>query len=71
VHDIDLQRYPPWGRAVDWIVAAGFAAIGWQPVERYAQGLHRIRVAVEEGNRKGEIPVFRVRIPIDMLTGRV
>jgi len=32
--ETDLARFPSWGMVHDWMVAAGFERILWQPVER-------------------------------------
>jgi len=29
----DLQRFPTWGSITDWMIAAGFRQIHWEPVE--------------------------------------
>jgi len=32
VYETDLQRFPTWGNATDWMVSAGFEAIEWHPL---------------------------------------
>ncbi len=33
-HETDLARFPSWGTVLDWLVAAGFERVEWQPVEQ-------------------------------------
>jgi SAM-dependent methyltransferase len=33
-YETDLARFPSWGTVLDWLVAAGFERIEWQPVEQ-------------------------------------
>ena len=32
IYKTDLERFPTWGNAVDWMVSAGFDAIEWRPL---------------------------------------
>ena len=33
-YETDLARFPAWGTIVDWMAAAGFQKIQWQPVDQ-------------------------------------
>jgi ubiquinone/menaquinone biosynthesis C-methylase UbiE len=33
-YETDLARFPSWGTIVDWMAAAGFQRIQWQPVDQ-------------------------------------
>ncbi len=35
LHESDLERYPPWEKVLDWMIATGFDQVEWQHVERY------------------------------------
>ena len=32
-YELDLQRFPTWGTVTDWLIAAGFEQIQWQPIQ--------------------------------------
>ena len=43
-YETDLTRFPSWGTVLDWLLAAGFEHVAWQPVEQIQE--HKVGRAI-------------------------